>query len=627
MEAKKSWFSQSFYFILGVLLLVGLASGSTIITSDKITQGNTITNSSGVFTNNFTVDGLINCDTIDTNSDGNLVCGSDNSFTFSNTNVAYLNNSQTFSGQNNFTNTNYFSGSTQFIGEGTTGIEIRASSGSTAYLDFSDDSSTDYDARFRLINDDLLSFQNAEFEVQENMSIDNDLWLEGTNVSEKLHETSIGFSNTIYLFNNGTDIGTQINENLNNNYKIIIEPGTYTSFVPVVINTFDTFIDMTGVIYYYKGHESAFTLNNSRIILDFHRIIADNYSWAGFYNSGCTECRITGNILAVKSNSSAILMNNTYESNGENIWNIGTITGDYTTPHAIYIPDTPFAYEGDKFTSKWLFRFLNTSIQVGDTGTADKEYFYFEVGMDNCNSDCSNVTDIYIESYNDKSTYILKEVVRPVANYDIVFRGTSDNNVVLATMSDLKVLDLANNSGIYAPNTYVKNINVTNRIQIGSPESSISAQYSLPIEIKDSGILLDNPTSEIAEMIHFRTGAFDYTLRLLTDKLMIRSELNNDFNFTNYGNLEVVNNITSNNILPNNNLLNSIGSSTLRWLKLWVQDIDASGNITIGTNAMMKLTANTSEVGCSLSNAGSIYYDGTQNKHKGCDGTVWQDLY
>ena len=55
------------------------------------------------------------------------------------------------------------------------------------------------------------------------------------------------------------------------------------------------------------------------------------------------------------------------------------------------------------------------------------------------------------------------------------------------------------------------------------------------------------------------------------------------------------------------------------------ENLDVGGNITIGVNSLLKLTANTTAIICSGSvNNGSIMYDGI--KFKGCNGTAFFDL-
>ena len=54
-------------------------------------------------------------------------------------------------------------------------------------------------------------------------------------------------------------------------------------------------------------------------------------------------------------------------------------------------------------------------------------------------------------------------------------------------------------------------------------------------------------------------------------------------------------------------------------------DLEVTGNTYLGET--MKLKANTTPLTCNINNEGIIYYDGTQKKHFGCNGTVWMPLY
>jgi hypothetical protein len=76
-------------------------------------------------------------------------------------------------------------------------------------------------------------------------------------------------------------------------------------------------------------------------------------------------------------------------------------------------------------------------------------------------------------------------------------------------------------------------------------------------------------------------------------------------------------------------IVNSTGSSR------FFVDV-SSGNVGIGTtnpnstltvNGPIQLMANTTVVVCNSTYAGAIYYDGTQSKHYGCNGSAWNALY
>jgi len=53
-------------------------------------------------------------------------------------------------------------------------------------------------------------------------------------------------------------------------------------------------------------------------------------------------------------------------------------------------------------------------------------------------------------------------------------------------------------------------------------------------------------------------------------------------------------------------------------------NLTTAGNVTAN---MLRLPANTTGMVCDAGNEGGIYYDGTANKHRGCDGTNWNDMY
>ncbi|KKL62371.1 hypothetical protein LCGC14_2185890, partial [marine sediment metagenome] len=52
-----------------------------------------------------------------------------------------------------------------------------------------------------------------------------------------------------------------------------------------------------------------------------------------------------------------------------------------------------------------------------------------------------------------------------------------------------------------------------------------------------------------------------------------------------------------------------------------------AGNITIAGTSFLRLDTNTTAYACNAVNEGGIYFDTTENKHFGCDGTNWQALY
>ena len=92
------------------------------------------------------------------------------------------------------------------------------------------------------------------------------------------------------------------------------------------------------------------------------------------------------------------------------------------------------------------------------------------------------------------------------------------------------------------------------------------------------------------------------------------------------------NNTVDGDIKPYTNSIHSLGTSLLRWLKGWFVDIDVSGtanmmNATINETGYFKILSNTTLRTCDVTSEGAIYYDGNTNKHRGCDGTNWNDLY
>ena len=52
-----------------------------------------------------------------------------------------------------------------------------------------------------------------------------------------------------------------------------------------------------------------------------------------------------------------------------------------------------------------------------------------------------------------------------------------------------------------------------------------------------------------------------------------------------------------------------------------------AGNITIAGTSFLRLDTNTTAYACNVVNEGGIYFDTTENKHFGCDGSTWQALY
>jgi hypothetical protein len=71
--------------------------------------------------------------------------------------------------------------------------------------------------------------------------------------------------------------------------------------------------------------------------------------------------------------------------------------------------------------------------------------------------------------------------------------------------------------------------------------------------------------------------------------------------------------------IPEEGSTYSIGRSVLRWLKGWFIELDVS--------RLIKINSNSSSIDCNSDNEGAIYYDGGSNKHRGCNGTTWNDLY
>ena len=85
-------------------------------------------------------------------------------------------------------------------------------------------------------------------------------------------------------------------------------------------------------------------------------------------------------------------------------------------------------------------------------------------------------------------------------------------------------------------------------------------------------------------------------------------------------------------VIPTQNNLFSLGSSTLRWLKGWFVNIDVSGNAnimnaTINSTGYFKILANTTSLTCAALTEGSIYYNNVTRVHYGCNSTNWNALY
>jgi len=66
---------------------------------------------------------------------------------------------------------NVVGGDVSFSKNGAMGLELRSTGGSMAFIDFSNDGSSDYDTRLVLMNNDLLSLTGASFSIDGNLSI------------------------------------------------------------------------------------------------------------------------------------------------------------------------------------------------------------------------------------------------------------------------------------------------------------------------------------------------------------------------------------------------------------------------------------------------------------------------
>jgi len=56
-------------------------------------------------------------------------------------------------------------------------------------------------------------------------------------------------------------------------------------------------------------------------------------------------------------------------------------------------------------------------------------------------------------------------------------------------------------------------------------------------------------------------------------------------------------------------------------------DVLFSTGVEVRLKDLMIMEGNKTAVICDETNAGAIYYDGSLNKHRGCDGISWNDLY
>jgi len=271
-----------------------------------------------------------------------------------------------------------------------------------------------------------------------------------------------------YIDPTSGDLATNIQNAIGNgerNIKVIGRKGSeQKTSNTLYLNASDLKIDLGEIHYVFDGDGDMIHINASRVELDFNRIFTDNAGVvrSAIYVESGIENRINGNIIGSSTSGrnfteAIILINNTGGNAGESIWNIGSMQGANETPHGIKIVDTINSYEGDKFFSKWIFGCTNTSIQVGTDGSGDIEYLYFEVGLDNY----PNPTNTYVQTYHDKSTYILKEtVIGGGIIYDIHFTSTSQDNVVLSPMSSFSFLDEggAGKNVVYSPSTTLSDL-------------------------------------------------------------------------------------------------------------------------------------------------------------------------
>lgn len=393
-----------------------------------------------------------------------------------------------------------------------------------------------------------------------------------------------------YVTNNGTDMILQINSLINSGVKkVSVQPGTITSSNTILLNSQNTELDMSGTIFQYSGSNSAVILNTTRLNFEFFRITTTAPANNAIRVDTCSYCIINGNyILSSDSLNSMILINNTVSTGGNNIWNIGTLDSRYNSTYGIYIPDTSISYEGDTFNIGMMLQINNTFIKIGDTGTADKEHYEFNVGFDALPNNATS----FIETWNDKSSFYIKSTTDTMTDFDIILKSTASNNAIFSSRSDLNVSDQGTNNAILSPNVRLQQLQVNTNQTISGVDNQVIRFGNLNNVLTILQIVPGSTaTRSMVELKNSNTGNVGGS----------RFDLNGD--------TLTISSITA-------------GSGTpVRTIAITNYNLT-----TLGAN-YTRFTANTSGLICNSGTAGSIYYDNSLFKHLGCNSTTWNALY
>lgn len=413
-----------------------------------------------------------------------------------------------------------------------------------------------------------------------------------TTISDTTGVTLAPQINGIYFVtNNGTDMILQINSLINSGVKkVAVQPGTITSSNSILINSQNTELDMSGTIFEYTGSGSAVILNTTRVNFDFFRITTIEEAKSVIRVDTCSYCMIDGNfILVSKPLHSMILINNTVSTGGNNYWNINTLDGRQNATYGIYIPDSSIAYEGDTFTIGMMLQMINDYIRIGDTGTADKEHYEFNVGFDAL--PLNNGTS-FIETWNDKSSFNIKSITDTMSDFDVKFSSTASNNIVYSSRSDLNVSDGGIDNAILTPNTRLQQLQVHTNQTISGIDNQIIRFGNLNSVLTILQVVPGNTaTRSMLELKNSNTANVGAS----------RFDLNGD--------TLSISSITS-------------GSGTA------VRSFGITGyNLTTLGSNYTRFSANVSSLICNSGTSGSVYYDGSTFKHYGCNSTTWNALY
>lgn len=391
----------------------------------------------------------------------------------------------------------------------------------------------------------------------------------------------------VYLGKDDGDLPTAINTlNTLGSITIIVENGTYASNNTIHLKSLMR-LDMSSAIFNYTGTESAIFFNGTGITFDFDKIENGGYAKRALEVFRLDYSLINGNRIRTNFAEQAILINNTINSGGNNIWNIGTIDANHTTKDCLYITDSPRAYEGDTFNIGMMLHCNNTFIKVGDTGSSDKEHYTFNIGFDGVND------TTFIDTWNDKATYNIKSITDEMTNFDVILRNTSSDNLIITSRSDINISNNGLNNGIISPNikanSYIVNTNQT-------------------ITGVNNQVITVGNQNNVLTIFQIRPG------NTASRSIL---ELANSISTNNYATARLDANGNTFTISPT-----ASGSPTL------ISTLTISGfNLTNLNSNYTKFGANQSNLICNSGSAGSVYYDGGTNKHYGCNSTTWNALY